>query len=533
MKKLLLIAFVAFCMCVSPAFAFLQTGSESDFVFGVSNYSQNPTSGSGLVLLNHTACFGHPASVDCLEVNASCYPDENCCLSAGCEFNYSDSNCYGTSSTFDCNHMSGCWMNVTGCQAESGYIQTVSGGGDTAVFGTTENVSLPYEAKIYFVSFGSGMDVFGSLGSHGDLWISNKTSFIDHNDFDNSLKIFVAPSNDNSVGMSVKLSNGTQWNCQDDGVMNETSAPFSFAPPFWESIVRNETHYTMSFYNDTLDFSCSIEASLVRDSNYSDYALLGEGSPEYWDSNAIYQNFSVATFPPVSHVLTLCGNVTESGLWIVGSDLMLLLNNTPCIDVQASDVVLDCQGHLLNATSENGTGVYFESGLSNVTAINCVFAPFWVDNLVIHAFGYDVLLNNSVGASLHNNSFNSTSHGVYQIYVSNVTSYDFDGNYWGTIFHEGYSDLCSADNGICTSAFDIFGDGLYFDNFPLSNNLLQVAQGNFGKLLVILGQGIGGLLGGIQDPLFNFLLLIAIAVAFATVFFGAIAMAIRAGLQKA
>lgn len=289
----------------------------------------------------------------------------------------------------------------------------------------------------------------------------------------------------------------------------------------WSIEVYNYAPFTMSMFKYD-------QFSMENDTYYSWMLNLStEGNDTFggcWDALVINN------IPYLPQIVSSCADITESGLWTVDGDLTLGVNGSSCIDIQASDVVLDCQGHTLNSTVENGTAIFVD-GFDNVTIRNCVFAPYWADGLIVYGFMYDVSLVDSNVTVLTNNSFNSTFIAKH-IYVSGVDAYDFNGNYWGKLYHDGYSDLCSADNGYCTNSYNIFGDSSYYDYTPLSNNQLQVAQGEMGVLLTTFGQGMAGFIGGIQDPVTNLLLLLGIVTAFATVFFLAIAMAVRNAMKQ-
>ncbi len=86
-----------------------------------------------------------------------------------------------------------------------------------------------------------------------------------------------------------------------------------------------------------------------------------------------------------SIVLSECANITDSGYYYLTNDVTLdrsyYDDPTTCIDVNASNVVLDCTGHSIRQTGAQDSGVYSEAGiLSNditgLSVMNCNISGF-------------------------------------------------------------------------------------------------------------------------------------------------------------
>jgi len=309
------------------------------------------------------------------------------------------------------------------------------------------------------------------------------------------------------------------------------------------TVIRNGTLLADgAFLNNGIEPDSAVitlDANSFADQS-GNYTFYGQTNEPYWCTqqgtyNASYDNSSSAQtwinvindsscYPaPVVQNLSSCGNITSSGAWQLDSNMNLSVNGSACIYINANDVTLNCQNHLFNSSVEDGYGIY-EDGVNNVTFYNCVFAPFYVNNLVVYRFDEDAYLVNTNETFMFNNTFSKTGVAI-PVHVSNVSAYNFDNNYWGG--GSGFSDLCSALNGHCTSAFDIFGNGSYFDYTPLSNNPSQLVQGRFGTLLTEIGNAVAGFLGGVQNPVINLVLLLGIVAGFMTIFLAMCYMWIR------
>lgn len=512
MKTLIfLVALVVICLSVTPAFAVNITGCQDLNQSGATYYLTQDivTSQSSCLLVEPNVtldCQGHIITGDGTN-------NEPIILYSNPPTQYYDAtvrNCIVSNFT-------AYGVYLLGASNSTLYNDTIENSGTSLYLSYTDNSSI---SDVSVVNGNLGMlltDSFYNLIDNvsliNDTQGLNDQSSADFNEIENSV---IAGS---GAGGGIYMA-GVYETLLHDNLFNNT-ANINFIPvasQIWNS--SSHGNYwgapNKTGYSDTCDCEpsglCSQPFDVRGDASVFDYLPLCD------------------YVAPTSWNISSCGDANMSGLWNVTGDLSMDVN-TSCLRVGADDVVINCQGHLINSTVQNGTAIAV-GAYDDVTIENCIFAPIWVDNLTVNGFSHDISLMDSNVTVLKNNSFNSTI-TVMPVYLSGVDAYDFNGNYWGTMFHDGFSDLCSALNGVCTTPYDIFGNGSYFDYYPLSNNQLQYGQGGFGVLLTTLGQGFGGFLGGIQDPLFNFLILIGIVVSFVLLFFSAIAMAIRAGLKKA
>jgi len=160
--------------------------------------------------------------------------------------------------------------------------------------------------------------------------------------------------------------------------------------------------------------------------------------------------------------ITNCTTITEPGEYVLANDLINPIYTTVvipstisaytgayvCINIQTSNVVLDCNGYNINGTRDAwlNSGVYSDNGISNVTIKNCVFNE-WGQGIYIVSGNnvtiYSSIFNHNIDGihfwlSLHNKIYNSTfinnDDGIY--FDSNnccnkVYNSTFVGNTWG------------------------------------------------------------------------------------------------------
>jgi parallel beta-helix repeat protein len=159
--------------------------------------------------------------------------------------------------------------------------------------------------------------------------------------------------------------------------------------------------------------------------------------------------------------ITGCTYITSPGEYILTQDL-LNLDVSPCINIQADNVILDCQGHILDSLGMP-TGikiVRFSPTTSNVTVKNCVLRR-WHDGIYIYNSNYNTLINitpeyNYNGIYIYNSNYNT---------LSNITTYQ---NSYGIFLY--YSDYTIMENLNITYTHE-YGISLLNSNF---NNLSNI-----------------------------------------------------------
>ena len=69
--------------------------------------------------------------------------------------------------------------------------------------------------------------------------------------------------------------------------------------------------------------------------------------------------------------ITSCTNITASGIYLLSQNISGNQSNGRCIDIQANDTVLDCQGYWINGSDLASTYGIYANGRTNVTIKNC------------------------------------------------------------------------------------------------------------------------------------------------------------------
>lgn len=171
-----------------------------------------------------------------------------------------------------------------------------------------------------------------------------------------------------------------------------------------------------SFISNPIDLSCQGTTGFKSKNNFSDshcsvsdYCSFAQCS----QTNLQY-NFSSVVLP---HSISACGAISSSGTYSLASDVNLsqYINvsglypgQSVCIDIQAPNVKLDCNGHTI---SNAGYGVYATSvsGLYNISVNDCTF----------NADSYGISLTHVFQANI---TGIAARDGVFGIYLQNVTT---------------------------------------------------------------------------------------------------------------
>lgn len=107
----------------------------------------------------------------------------------------------------------------------------------------------------------------------------------------------------------------------------------------------------------------------------------------------------ILLIPVAAEEITACTEINQSGVYHLANDISE--NATMCIVINASDVVLDGNGHVI-AGNGTGYGIYAE-GVENVT----------VNNLTLTNWSYGVYLEIDRGGVENVNVANSAVDGIY------------------------------------------------------------------------------------------------------------------------
>ncbi len=103
--------------------------------------------------------------------------------------------------------------------------------------------------------------------------------------------------------------------------------------------------------------------------------------------------------------ITSCTNITNSGEYVLANDIDAS-GYTYCINISASNVILDCQGHEIYKGGSDAHLIYFEGGVrNNITIRNCILNE---TDWGIKA--YDLVGSNWL---IENNVFKNIDYGFY------------------------------------------------------------------------------------------------------------------------
>lgn len=212
-----------------------------------------------------------------------------------------------------------------------------------------------------------------------------------------------------------------------------------------------------------------------------------------------------------------CSDIVSSGTYTLTTDLEFADVQSPdfpsnaCFLIEANDVILDCQGHMIKCDDHSGYGVFFDT-ISNTTVENCIFIGF-SDGFYYRFGNNDLIQNNTLiqnvnginlfhenNSTIRDNWINdsvtvginddsSTDDIFYNNYLNNTlnvasSSSDFwnitqqagariysngtyiGGNYWANPTGDDYSDTCVGNQyGFC-DPYNVSGSE--YDYLPLT-----------------------------------------------------------------
>jgi parallel beta-helix repeat protein len=251
--------------------------------------------------------------------------------------------------------------------------------------------------------------------------------------------------------------------------------------------------------NGNTTFSCDIYLDDVLNqtngsvANYTLTDFLINGI-DYGDHNW-YVNCTDGTLSSVSETryfsvtrqITNCMNITTPGAYTLASDLTgvqpgscLFWRYCPCIDIQANDVILDCEGHNLNYDDSNYT-IGIISYHNNVTINNCTMSnyeqglfTFNVTNFVIaNTTANDnkigIFITNSSNNNLTNDTANDNSDSGI-VLRDNVANNILIGNNASNNNNNGFYLRVGHDNTFVNNTFNENNYGINIDDSPGTNN---------------------------------------------------------------
>jgi parallel beta-helix repeat protein len=170
--------------------------------------------------------------------------------------------------------------------------------------------------------------------------------------------------------------------------------------------------------------------------------------------------------PPYTEI-TGCTQITSPGEYRLVNDIIDSDAST-CIDIQADNVILDCQGHTIDGVWASGTyGIYVSrssSTATNITIKNCIVTG-WFNGIDLSYSNNNTLINIA-----SNSNYYFGIHLYYSNYntLTNITS---NSNYQDGInlYESDYNTLTN----ITSNSNYGSGIGLYFSN---NNNLTNITS---------------------------------------------------------
>ncbi|MCD6590689.1 MAG: right-handed parallel beta-helix repeat-containing protein [Candidatus Aenigmarchaeota archaeon] len=115
--------------------------------------------------------------------------------------------------------------------------------------------------------------------------------------------------------------------------------------------------------------------------------------------------------PVYSLDITGCSNITQEGQTYVLTENILNSDYSICMNITANNVILDCQGHKINASSGNyGVYVFRETQQdANVTIKNCIVEGWNNEGIHVQNANKITIYNTSVSSSVGNGIYISVS----------------------------------------------------------------------------------------------------------------------------
>jgi len=163
--------------------------------------------------------------------------------------------------------------------------------------------------------------------------------------------------------------------------------------------------------------------------------------------------------------ITGCTQITEPGEYRLVNDIIDSTAST-CINIQADNVILDCQGHIVDGNDTSGSYGIYAYIKTNVTIKNCIVTDWY----------YGIYFDSSNSNTLSNITANSNYFGIFlynsnSITLSNITANsNIDGIHLYNSYFNILSDITSNSNS---------GSGIFLDSSN-SNTLSNItANSNY------------------------------------------------------
>jgi parallel beta-helix repeat protein len=223
---------------------------------------------------------------------------------------------------------------------------------------------------------------------------------------------------------------------------------------------------------------------------YEGYALCPQDCPGYCgdgicDPTENY-NYCPSDCPAPSYTeITGCTQITSPGEYRLVSDI-IDSGASKCINIQADNVILDCQGHIIDGNDTSGSNGIYDDYRINVTIKNCIVTDWYygiyfdssnsntLSNIIANSNYFGIFLYNSNSTTLSNITANSNIDGIhlYNSYFNILSDITSNSNSGSGIFLES-SNSNTLSNIIAN--FNIGGYGIFLYNSN-SNTLSNITS---------------------------------------------------------
>jgi parallel beta-helix repeat protein len=176
----------------------------------------------------------------------------------------------------------------------------------------------------------------------------------------------------------------------------------------------------------------------------------------------------VGPLPAPSYTeISSCMQITEPGEYRLVNDIIDSTAST-CINIQADNVILDCQGHIVDGVDIWHTyGIYISRDMQTATNIT-------IKNCIVRDWDFGIYLNQANNNTLTNIISNSNTDSGIRIFnssfntLSNITlGEQGDGNYVGlSLFYSNFNNIANI-----ITKYNVYGVYLLSSNFNTLSNI--------------------------------------------------------------
>ncbi|RLC33933.1 hypothetical protein DRH14_04085, partial [Candidatus Shapirobacteria bacterium] len=168
-----------------------------------------------------------------------------------------------------------------------------------------------------------------------------------------------------------------------------------------------------------------------------------------------------------------CSIINTSGTHYLAQDI-LNSGTSPCMNISANNIILDCQGYMIDGDNLADYGIYIyrdSEQTTNITVKNCVVADWGLANIYL----YNADGNNLTGVTANS----SPNYGFYLYHSdsNNFSDCTANSNYDGFYLHYSDSNLISDSK---ANSNDRYGFFLYHSSSNTISNLTVSSNTNYG-----------------------------------------------------